>query len=116
MDFCINPVLAAIEQSENHQSILSVNENMRVRGWFKLAFHFITLQETIKEGALLSNKKGSQASGIFMHLHRSNCLLYIMHNFNNAASISEFPVSLKCADITPIFEKDDKINKTVIRP
>ena len=85
MDFCINPVSAAIEQSENHQSIFSVNKNMRVRGWFKLAFHFITIQETIKEGALLSNKKGSQASGIFMHLHRSNCLLYIMHNFNNAA-------------------------------
>ena len=118
MDFCINQVLATIEQSKNHQSITSINENMRERGYPKLSFHFITLRETIKKVALLVIEKQRKvlklqaSSGIFRNLSA----YFMLHNFNNEVSISEFPVSVKCADVTPTFKKDDKIDKTVMRP
>ena len=41
---------------------------------------------------------------------------FILHNFNNALSISEYPFSLKLADIAPIFETDHRTNKTNYRP
>ena len=40
----------------------------------------------------------------------------MLHNFNNAFSCSEYPASLKYADNTPIFKKDDKTDKTNYRP
>ena len=40
----------------------------------------------------------------------------MLHNFNNTLSSAENPASLKHADITPIFEKDDKTDKTNYRP
>ena len=43
-------------------------------------------------------------------------MYFILHNFNKALSCSEYPASLKYADITPIFQKDDKTDKTNYRP
>ena len=37
---------------------------------------------------------------------------FILHNFINALSSSKYPASLKYVDITPIFKKDDKTDKT----
>ena len=37
---------------------------MREKGLPKFSFHLVTLEETFKEVALLSNKKASQASDI----------------------------------------------------
>ena len=64
MDLCINPVLTAIEIYKLRQNIISINEAMREKGQPKFSFHFMTLEETITEVALLSDKKASQASDI----------------------------------------------------
>ena len=58
-DFCINPVLAVVEKYKHHQSIISINKKMREKGQPKVGFHFVTLEETLKEVALLSNKNAS---------------------------------------------------------
>ena len=63
-DLCINPVLEIIEKYKHHQSIISINKKMREKGLPKFSFHFVTLEETLKEVALLSDKKASQASNI----------------------------------------------------
>ena len=39
----------------------------------------------------------------------------ILHNFINALSRSEYPDSIKFANITPIFKKDNKCGKTNYR-
>ena len=60
--------------------------------------------------ALLSDKKASQTSYIPVKIIKENRDLiayFTLHDFNNALSCSEYPASLKHADITPIFEKDD---------
>ena len=40
----------------------------------------------------------------------------MLHNFINALSCSEYPASLKYADITLIIKKDNKTDKTNYRP
>ena len=59
MEFCINPVLAAIEKYKHYQIIISINEKMRQKDQSKFSFYFVTLDETVKQEILLSNKKTS---------------------------------------------------------
>ena len=92
---------------------------MREKGLPKFSFHLVTLEETLKEVALLSNKKASQASDIPVKIMKENWDLiayYILHNSNNALSCSEYPTSLKYGDMAPIFIKDDKTDKTNYGP
>ena len=75
---------------------------MREKGLPKFSFHFVTLEETLKEAALLSDKKTSQASDIPVKIIKENRDLiayFLLHNVNNALSCSEYPASLKYADI-----------------
>ena len=118
-DLCINPVLDVVEKYKHHQSIISINKKLREKGLPKFSFHFVTLEETLNEVVLLSDKKASQASDIPVKIIKENRHLiahFILHNFNNTLSCSEYPVSLKYADITPIFKKDDKTDKTKYSP
>ena len=118
-DLCKNPVLAVVEKYKHHQSMISINKKMRQKGQPKFSFHFVTLEETLREVALLSKKKSSEASDIPVKIIKENRDLiayFIVHNLNNALSCSEYPASLKYGDIKPIFKKDDKTYKTNHRP
>ena len=115
-DLCINPVLEVVEKYKHHQSIISINKKMREKRLPKFSFHFVTLVETLKEVALLNNKKAFQASDIPVKVIKENRDLiayFILHDINKALSCSEYPTSLRYADITPIFKKDDKADKTI---
>ena len=86
-DLCINPVLAVVEEYKHQQSIISIIKKMREKGLPKFSFHFVTLEETLKEVALLSDKKASQASDIPAKIIKENRDLiayFIFYNFNNA--------------------------------
>ena len=118
-DLCLNPVLDVVEKYKHHQSIISIHKKLREKDLHKFSFHFVTLEGTLKEVVLLSDKNTSQASDIPFKIIKENRHLiayFILHNFNNTLSCSEYPASLKYADITPIFKKDDKTDKTNYRP
>ena len=88
---------------------------MRQKGQLKFSFHFVTLEETIKGGSFLSDKKAFQASDIPVKIFKENRDLiayFVLHNFNNVLSSSEYSASLNYVDITLIFKKDYKISKT----
>ena len=88
---------------------------MKERSQPKLSFHFVALEDTINEAVLLSEKNVSQALDIPVKIIKKNRNLmayFILHNFNNAYSNCECPASLKYANITPLFKKDDKTDKT----
>ena len=72
MDLCKNPVLAVVEKYKHHQSIISINKKMREKGLPKFSFHLVTLEETLNEVALLSDKKASQASDIPVKIIKEN--------------------------------------------
>ena len=85
---------------------------MRERGQSKCSFHFITLEEFINELVVLNDKKLLKLKTFLLNQGKSiyNCIFYI-YDFNNSLSSSEYPASLKYADITPIFKKDDKTDE-----
>ena len=56
--------LAMLFKYKHHQSIIFINKQMREKSLPKFSFHFVTLEETFKKAALLSDKKVSQASYI----------------------------------------------------
>ena len=100
-DICINPVLAVVKKYKHHQSIISIIKIMREKGQPKFSFHFVTSEETLKEVPFLSDKKASQASDIPFKIIKENLVLianFILHNFNNALSSSEYRASLRFAD------------------
>ena len=92
---------------------------MREKKLPKFSFHLVTSEETLKEVAFLSEKKASRASDIPVKIIRENRGLiayFILHNFNNALSCSEYSASLKYADTTLVFKKDDKLIRLTIDP
>ena len=83
------------------------------------AFEFVTLEETIKEVNKLSIKKASQTLDIPVKIVKENKDLisyFVYNNFNNALSSLQYPNGLKYADVTPVFKKDDKSDKSNYRP
>ena len=84
-----------------------------------LAFEFVTLEETIKEVSNLSIKKASQTLDIPVKIVQENKDLisyFVYNNFNNALSSLQYPNGLKYADVTPVFKKDDKSDKSNYQP
>ena len=71
-DLSKNPVLAVVEKYKHHQFIISINEKMREKGQPKFSFYFVSLEETFKKVALLSDKKSSQASDIPVKIIKKN--------------------------------------------
>ena len=92
---------------------------MRERGQPKFSFHFLTLKETIKEVALLSDKQASQASNIPVKAIKENqdlMVYFILHNFNNALSSSEYPPSLNMRLLHQSSKSMTKQIKLIIDP
>ena len=110
-----NTVSNAINKFRNHPSILSINKNMERIGCPSFAFEFVSLEETIKEVNKLSIKKASQTLDIPVKIVKENKDLisyFVYNNFNNALSSLQYPNGLKYADVTPVFKKDDKSDKS----
>ena len=83
------------------------------------AFEFVSLEEKIKEVNKLSIKKASQTLDMSVKIIKENKDLisyFVNNNFNNALSSSQYPNGLKYADVTPVFKKDDKSDKSNYRP
>ena len=92
---------------------------MREKVLPKFSFHFVTLEETLKDVALLSNKKASQTSDIPVKIIKENRDLiayFMLLNFNNALSCSEYPASLPSRYYTNLQKGWQKTDKTNYRP
>ena len=92
---------------------------METIGCPSFAFEFVSLVETIKEVNNLSIKKGSQTLDIPVKIIEENkdlisCFIY--NNFNKTSTSSQYPNSLKYADVTPVFKMDHKSDKSNYRP
>ena len=116
-----NKKLCIICQIEN-KNILHCVQTLQIGykiGCPSFAFEFVTLEETIKEVNKLSIKKASQTLDIPVKIVKENKDLisyFVYNNFNNALSSLQYPNGLKYADVTPVFKKDDKSDKSNYRP
>ena len=111
-------VSEAIQKYENHPSVISIKENVKIDHEF--SFSDVTIDEIKVEIKRLNIKK----SGTFMniptkHLQQSIDIICepLMYIWNNEIVINKlFPTKLKLADITPIFKKLEAILVDNYRP
>ena len=114
-----SPVLACIEKFSNHPSIVSIKKRMETNS-NKFSFKYEEREKFLTEIHNLNSnpRKASQENDIPVKILKENSDIstYILHhNFNNSLFNNEFPKYIKKADITPVFEKDEKILKTNYR-
>ena len=105
-----HPILKAIAKCENHSSILRIKNYMKEKD-LNFSFEFVDKPKISKEINKLDGKKACQEHDIPVKLIKSNkdsFSHFIYHNFSNSLSSSNFPSSLKAADILPTHKKKDK--------
>ena len=84
----------------------------------KFSFKYEERKEILTEIHNLNSRKASQQNDIPVKILKENsdiCSYILHHNFNKSLFSNKFPKYLKRADITPIFNKDEKFLKTNYR-
>ena len=111
-------VSIAIERYENHPSIAKINNISTTDQTF--SFQHVSREEIQKEIANLNPTKASQDNDIPTRIIKENSDIlcaFIYNDFNNnLIDNGIFPDSLKFANITPVFKKDSRTEKTNYRP
>ena len=120
-DFIFNPendtISNIIKKYNSHPSILKIKENVKI----ETKFHFenISESEIRKKIALLNKKKPTTFNNIPTRILVENSDIispFITDIYNNYKSKSEFPPTLKLADITPVHKKSDRTIDDNYRP
>ena len=81
-------------------------------------FRFATMETILNELRKLNPKKGFQKSCIPVKMIKEILDIlsnFIYNNFNNSLFSSSFLLTLKSANITPIFKTKDRVNVEVLR-
>ena len=97
-----DPVFRAILKYKNHPSIIAINEKSKNA---KFSFHEVNNEKIAKEIRRLNKNKASQKSDIPIRIIKENADIFaefLCETVNSAIKSSNFPNSLKLADITPL--------------
>ena len=111
-----DPVLTAIEKYKNQPSIKltkTISENV------SFCFQEIQAIEIEKELQNLGCSKASQDSDIPTKIIKDNIGIFVpvlLTEFNESLKLNRFPHSMKSANITPVFKKNDRTDKSNYRP
>ena len=112
-----DPVLRVIEKYKNHPSIKLTKTNSEINVSFR--FQEIQANETEKELKNLDSFKASQDSDIPPKIIKDNIDIFVpvlLTEFNESLKLNRFPHSMKSANITPVFKKNDRTDKSNYRP
>ena len=107
-------VLAAIYKYQNHPSIKTILEKCN----FSFSFKTVSLTNIEKEMKSLNKNKASPSSDIPTKILKQNVDFFspfILGYVNKSISSSTFPSILKLADITPVYKKDLRYEKSKYR-
>ena len=112
-----DPVLSAIEKYKNHPSIKLIKTNRENN----VSFRFQENQaiEIEKELKNLDCSKASQDLDIPTKIIKDNIDIFVpvlLTEFNESLKLDRFPHSMKSANITPVFKKNDRTDKFNYRP
>ena len=106
-----------IEKFKSHPSIQKIKENINIEA----KFHFENISEPMvqKQIASLNKKKPTTFNNIPTRILVENSDIispFITNIYNNCKYKSEFPPTLKLADITPVHKKSDRTIDDNYRP
>ena len=102
---------------QNHQSILKIKKAFNVIDWF--SFHEITEHEIWKEIPKLDGSKATPVGNIPVEMLKSTIDVHVSlltKIINSSIRNGCFPDELKAAEVTPIFKKNDNLDKENYRP
>ena len=113
-----DPVARSVEKYKNHPSIRLIKENYRNTNNI---FHFenVSVKEIEKELKKLLSSKAAQDTDIPTKVIKDNINIFtpiLLDEFNKSLALGIFPSSMKLANITPVFKKDDRTDKSNYRP
>ena len=112
-----NPVLACTEKFSKHSSVVSIKKHKETNS-NKFSFKYEDRKKFLTKIQKFNSRKASQQNDIPVKILKENsdiCSYILHHNFNKSLFSNKFPKYLKRADITPIFNKDEKFLKTNYR-
>ena len=120
-NFCFNiseSPTNIIENFKNHESIQRINlANFHHRQTFN--FRYVSVKEVKKEFMNLSSKKVNRKGDIPAKILKDSLIVYtkeLTTIINSCPKDGVFPNKLKLADVSPVFKKDDDLNKENYRP
>ena len=113
-----DPVARTVEKYKNHPSIRLIKENYRNTN---NTFHFenVSVKDIEKELKNLLSSKAAQDTDIPTKVIKPNIDIFtpiLSDEFNKSLALGIFPSSMKLANITPVFKKDDRTDKSNYRP
>ena len=113
-----DPVARTVEKYKNHPSIRLIKENYRNTN---NTFHFenVSVKDIEKELKNLLSSKAAQDTDIPTKVIKANIDIFtpiLLDEFNKSLALGIFPSSMKLANITPVFKKDDRTDKCNYRP
>ena len=113
----LDPVNRAIKSFEKHPSILKIKENFDKDEIF--SFEPTDLQTVMHEIMMLKTSIATPKDSILANIIKDNNDLFaykVFIDFNFSINSGIFPSNQKYADISPIFKKGDKLEKSNYRP
>ena len=113
-----DPVARTVDKYKNHPSIRLIKENYRNTN---NTFHFenVSVKYIEKELKNLLSSKAAQDTDIPTKVIKANIDIFtpiLLDEFNKSLALGIFPSSMKLANITPVFKKDDRTDKCNYRP
>ena len=114
----IDPLLQSIKKYDTHPSILKIREKLGHEN-FSFSFSHVTVEDISKEINALNTSKATPKDTIPAKIIKEFQSIFahkIFIDFNSSVDSSSFPLNLKSADVTPVFKKGDRLEKTNYRP
>ena len=107
-----DPVTRAIEKFKTHPSVLIIKD--KIFQGNKFSFIEVSQSEVKKEIKNLNVKKATSHKNIPPKVLKTSAMVTaetLQQLFNQALTTGEFPSNLKNADVTPVFKKNNPLNK-----
>ena len=102
------------DQYENQSSVIKIKSSVKTIQLFD--FNFVNSDDILKIINSLDPTKSGAISTKIVKLANKQICQDLLNSINEFIKQSKFPNELKIADITPMFIKEDPLDKTNYRP
>ena len=111
-----HPILSIIEQYKNHHSIIAINNQNMDR---RFSFQQITKSEIKQKILNLDSSKACQESDLPTKIIKANSDIFteVIHKEpSRGLEVGNFPCTMKLANVTPVYKKGSRSEKSNYRP